>query len=553
MTAPRRSRETTPIGDHFEPPRPRTSRRSIETVVPDAADPDFLRVRESIRQRPSESPRERREERLRLHHRAAGNLRRHVLRALLRAVVLAVGDVAAFVVVRAFYRAVRDSGVLGDSFGGFVARHFPGGFLNGSQYAVALLLGLLLVGTYGAGDRRRNPALLLAGVAVATALPLWSELWQGNALLAIAQHLSATIVVWLGLCVGRTSIDRGVQKFFRRHPAPVRTLLIGSESVFPVKARPTLLDSDDSTLQIVGTLKGHPVNGVLGSIRDLGKVLEELQVDAVLLTERLSDDDFRYVAEVTSAAGCALLAIPQRFHLAGVWPRVVWMRGQPLVQLSTPSLQAGQLALKRAFDLVAASVGVVLISPLLVIVGIVVMLTSPGPIFFRQERVGAGGSRFRLWKFRTMHHGASDAVHRELVTKMLRGDEHSTAHVTPDGAKVYKLHGDTRVTAIGRFLRRTSLDELPQLINVIRGEMSLVGPRPPLPYEVAEYEGWELERLQVRPGITGLWQVSGRSNVSYRQMCELDLEYVRQWSFWLDVTILLRTLPVVLTNAGRAA
>jgi lipopolysaccharide/colanic/teichoic acid biosynthesis glycosyltransferase len=144
-----------------------------------------------------------------------------------------------------------------------------------------------------------------------------------------------------------------------------------------------------------------------------------------------------------------------------------------------------------------------------------------------------------------MRHGASDTAHRELIRR-LQADE------APDGP-VYKLVNDDRVTRVGRWLRRTSLDELPQLFNVLRGEMSLVGPRPPVPYEFEGYDHWQFDRLQVKPGMTGLWQVSGRSRVSFRQMCELDVEYVRRWSLWLDLQILLKTLPVVLFNSGRAA
>jgi len=193
------------------------------------------------------------------------------------------------------------------------------------------------------------------------------------------------------------------------------------------------------------------------------------------------------------------------------------------------------------------------LAPVMALVALAVALDSRGPVFFRQERIGVGGRRFRVWKFRTMHHGASDDTHRDLVTRMLAGDEEGTKHTAADGHDVFKLVNDPRVTRLGAFLRRTSLDELPQLINVLTGEMSLVGPRPPVPYEFEAYDHWQFDRLQVRPGITGLWQVSGRNLLSYRQMCELDVEYVRRWSVGLDLRILLRTIPVVLFNSGRAA
>jgi exopolysaccharide biosynthesis polyprenyl glycosylphosphotransferase len=253
------------------------------------------------------------------------------------------------------------------------------------------------------------------------------------------------------------------------------------------------------------------------------------------------------------SAGCQLLALPRGVDIPGVEPGITWRRGQPLVTLTAPTLKGWQLVVKRAVDLVGASVSLVIAAPLMGMVALAVKLDSPGPIFFRQERVGTGGRRFRVVKFRTMVHGASDAAHRELVTRMLTGDDAGTVSGDHGGRPVYKLIGDTRVTRLGQLLRRTSLDELPQLVNVLLGDMSLVGPRPPLPYEIEAYAHWQFDRLEVRPGITGLWQVSGRNLLTYRQMCELDIEYVRRWSLWLDLKILVKTIPVVLFNSGRAA
>jgi lipopolysaccharide/colanic/teichoic acid biosynthesis glycosyltransferase len=149
-----------------------------------------------------------------------------------------------------------------------------------------------------------------------------------------------------------------------------------------------------------------------------------------------------------------------------------------------------------------------------------------------------------------MTHNAPDTLHREYVTRLVGGDEESTRLLEPNGDAIFKLTGDPRITKVGQFLRRTSLDELPQFFNVLWGDMSLVGPRPPIPYEFEAYDHWQYDRMQVRPGMTGLWQVSGRNRLSYRQMCELDLDYVRRWSIWLDLRILARTIPVVLLMTG---
>ena len=156
------------------------------------------------------------------------------------------------------------------------------------------------------------------------------------------------------------------------------------------------------------------------------------------------------------------------------------------------------------------------------------------------------GRPFTMLKLRSMRDGCEQDSHRDYVTGLVNGEKESSH----DG--VYKLVNDRRVTRVGLWLRRTSLDELPQLLNVLRGEMSLVGPRPPLPYEVEQYDDRQMRRLTARPGLTGLWQVSGRNQLSYRSMVELDLEYIDQWSHWLDLTILMRTVPVVLKDTGQA-
>jgi lipopolysaccharide/colanic/teichoic acid biosynthesis glycosyltransferase len=191
----------------------------------------------------------------------------------------------------------------------------------------------------------------------------------------------------------------------------------------------------------------------------------------------------------------------------------------------------------------------ILSSPLFLFIAIAIKLDSRGPVFFAQERVGLGERRFRMLKFRSMYTGTSDVLHREHVTKQINGHQGNESK-GENGS--YKLVGDARVTRVGRWLRRISLDELPQLVNVLRGEMGLVGPRPALAYELELYEPWQMDRLAVRPGMTGLWQVSGRSRLSYCRMCELDVEYVRRCSLWLDLWILIRTPAVVIFNPGRA-
>jgi len=193
----------------------------------------------------------------------------------------------------------------------------------------------------------------------------------------------------------------------------------------------------------------------------------------------------------------------------------------------------------RALDLVATVALVLLLAPLLLLIALIVKLDSPGPVLFRQQRVGRDRRNFLVAKFRTMQHGADHHVHRDYMLALIES-----------GTPAPKLAGDARVTRFGAFLRRTSLDELPQLWNVLRGEMSLVGPRPPIPYEVDHYPPHWFERFRVKPGVTGLWQVSGRSEVSLEEMIELDVDYARRRSVLLNVWILLRTIPAVLSQRG---
>ena len=200
---------------------------------------------------------------------------------------------------------------------------------------------------------------------------------------------------------------------------------------------------------------------------------------------------------------------------------------------------------KRIFDAVVASVLVCLLSPIILIVWLLVRTTSPGGVIFRQVRIGRYGRPFVMFKFRTMHDGCPDDIHREYVRKLLTDERAPT-----DASGIYKLVADPRVTRVGRLLRRTSLDELPQLINVVRGDMSLVGPRPALPWEAELLTAAHLARFLAVPGVTGLWQTSGRNTLTMLDGLRLDLEYVRRQSFLLDLVILAKTVPAVLTARG---
>ena len=214
-------------------------------------------------------------------------------------------------------------------------------------------------------------------------------------------------------------------------------------------------------------------------------------------------------------------------------------RGRPVatpVAVARAEVGLARMA-KRAIDVSAVLLGLLLATLPMLGIALLIRLTSSGPVLFRQLRVGKGGRLFTSYKFRSMYAYAED-----------RRDE--VAHLNEKDGPIFKIRRDPRTTPLGRFLRRTSLDELPQLLNVLRGEMSLVGPRPALMTEVMDYDQLHLQRFSVKPGLTGLWQVSGRSDLPFEEMMRLDLEYIRRWSLWCDVTLILRTVPAVISGRG---
>jgi exopolysaccharide biosynthesis polyprenyl glycosylphosphotransferase len=220
----------------------------------------------------------------------------------------------------------------------------------------------------------------------------------------------------------------------------------------------------------------------------------------------------------------------------------------PDLQPQDNATKASRL-IKRTIDIFGSLTALILLSPLFIAIAVVIKLTSKGPILFKQKRVGQYGVRFTFLKFRSMYFQSSPKIHQDYVTQLISGKE--DCRQSEDNGGVYKIKDDPRITPVGRFLRKTSLDELPQFLNVLKGEMSLVGPRPPIPYEVAAYEIWHRRRfLEVKPGITGLWQVEGRSRIRFDEMVRLDLRYAKIWSPWLDIKILLRTPHAVLRGDG---
>jgi len=280
---------------------------------------------------------------------------------------------------------------------------------------------------------------------------------------------------------------------------------------------------------------------VIGSLGDLPELLQGDQVvDEVFFAvppERL--EALTDALETCESLGVDARVLVDLYRPAQAHPFVEELFGLPFYGFSPTLTRQGVLAAKRVLDIAGAAVLLAVLLPFLIGIGALIRLTSRGPVIFRQERSGFHGRRFEMYKLRTMIQGAEDL-------------QDQVAHLNEMAGPVFKITSDPRLTAVGRFLRRTSLDELPQLVNVVKGEMSLVGPRPLPVYEASRIKGAQRRRLAMRPGMTGLWQVSGRNSVDFDGWMQLDLLYVDRWSFGLDLRILLHTIPVVLRGEGAS-
>ncbi|MEZ4640556.1 MAG: sugar transferase [Caldilineaceae bacterium] len=324
-----------------------------------------------------------------------------------------------------------------------------------------------------------------------------------------------------------------------------RVVLVGAGDVGrmvmrTIAARPTL------GYQLIGFLDDNPTKGstdigrfkALGSVDNFARVRETYALDLVIVC--LPWQSHRTVARILSECeqeGIKAQVVPDIFLLTKNQMEVEEINGIPLISTREVSIAGWNLILKRGLDLVLGTLIALLTLPITLLIALAIRLDSPGPVLYSQVRVGRNGQLFRIYKFRSM-----------VVNAEARREE--VADLNEATGPLFKVRDDPRRTRTGRVLRRFSLDELPQLINVFRGEMSLVGPRPNLPEEVAQYEEWHRKRLSVSPGATGLWQISGRSDLTFDEMVLLDIYYTENWSVGLDLSILLTTIPKVLLGKG---
>ncbi|HVV30928.1 MAG TPA: sugar transferase [Mycobacteriales bacterium] len=441
---------------------------------------------------------------------------------------------------------------------GYLARFAAGGSPSDqSRYAVAtVVFPALFVGAIascrayeprflgaGSDEYRRvfDGALRLAALGAIAAVAFHVAPARGYFLVAFP----AAVVLVL---FGRYAARRILEAQRRRGRCMQRVVVLGRERSVAELVRTVRRDSH-AGFQIVGAcldtasprdaeqVEGVPIFGgpraVIGAIR-------ATNADTVAITA-FSDMDTTEVRRLgwqLEGSDVAMLVAPRITDVAGPRIHIRPVAGLPLLHVEQPELTGGRRLLKACIDRSVAAMMLIALLPLLCAIGLTVRFTSPGPAIFRQRRVGTAGTVFTLWKFRTMYANAEDRL-GDLNALNAHGD-----------GPLFKIVDDPRITPIGRWLRRFSLDELPQLVQVLTGKMSLVGPRPPLPSEVRRYENSVHRRLLVKPGLTGLWQISGRSDLSWNDTVRLDLHYVENWSLALDLTILFRTASAVLARRG---
>jgi len=353
---------------------------------------------------------------------------------------------------------------------------------------------------------------------------------------------------------------RGAQTFFRlRGVNLIPTLVVGRgpEAAFCIKEmreRPSLgyrvigaVDSGALSAGVPETYEGVPV---VSDLAGLPEAIRESAANEVIIADSHVDGDalFDVMMRCGRRRGVEFRIAPSLFNCLPSKTEVDQIGALPMIRLFREPLSDFARGTKRISDIIIASLTLALLSPFWLLIALLIKFDSKGPVFYAQERVGMDGRIFVVYKFRTMRVDSDSEIHREYQRKFIAG--HAEANVGDAKKPAYKLRDDPRITRIGRILRRLSLDEVPQLFNVLRGDMSVVGPRPPIPYEVEAYELRHRKRLDMKPGLTGLWQVSGRNRLPFEEMVKLDLFYIENWSLLFDLKIILRTVLVMLRGDG---
>ncbi len=352
-------------------------------------------------------------------------------------------------------------------------------------------------------------------------------------------------------------VVRGVQSFARRREVNlIPTLVVGRGAEAALCIR-EMRDRRELGYRVIGIIENGRLDEsvpeqfesvpIIGDLESLPDAIRETHANEVIITDPTVSGDalFDVMVRVGRLRGVEFRIAPSLFNCLPRKVEIDQIGALPMITLFRDPLSTPARILKRVSDIIIASAVLIVVAPFWLIIALLIKLDSRGPVLYCQERVGMDGRIFLCYKFRTMKAGADESVHRELYRKNIAGL--AEANVGDEKRPVYgKLREDPRVTRTGQRLRQMSLDELPQFLNILRGDMSVVGPRPPIPYEVESYTLWHRKRLDMKPGLTGLWQVSGRNRLPFDEMVKLDLFYIENWSLLLDLKIILRTLPVMM-------
>ena len=472
-----------------------------------------------------------------LRERRPRAVRRHTGRVATRFAVLLAGDVLALLlaqVVAATLTAETEFGRLA----------LPGTplILGGTRFVFFALLTLAGIFATGGHSRHRalnQPTRLFVAVGGVVLLNWAGGIARGFVSDLVLPMVATAGIVWLCLLLVRQLSEWFLREIWPRDRGAATAILVGEPKVGSRFEHAVAAPGGD--YRAAGYVSAEPANGdgFLGTIDNLSALIDQTDAEAVVVCADLPATRINALIEECLHSGCQILFPARAVRVYGLRPILVWHHDQPFFELGSPVLRARALISKRIVDVTVSALLLVLLAPALILIAIAIRLDSAGSPLFLQERAGLGGRRFRMLKFRTMRDGA------DLEKSQL-------AHLNQTGdVRLFKIKDDPRTTRLGRFLRRWSLDELPQLFNVLIGEMSLIGPRPFFEADFAEYEDHHFRRLDAKPGVTGLWQVSGRSEMlDFEDVIYLDRQYIEQWSFWLDVSILFRTIPAVLRRTG---
>jgi len=379
------------------------------------------------------------------------------------------------------------------------------------------------------------------GIMLVVAWIFLSRTYFFSRLIIIYAWVMAIVLVFIA-----RNIVRFIQRYLYRYNIGVRNLILVGNNEITYSIIKFLQNNRNYGYKVIGIVEAHdkPTSKdknyfkIIGSIENFDKITKNYQIDEMIITDpKISDETMLYLMQISEEKKITFRQTPNLFEVKTSNVDVSTLAGIPIVEFKKTPLDGWGKIIKRIADIVFSIIALTLLSPILLIVAIIIKITSPGSVLFKQKRINPDGE-FIFLKFRSMRDGA-EKEHNKLIKKH---------------GNMFKLTNDPRITPFGKFIRKTSIDELPQFWNVLKGDMSLVGPRPPMPEEVDKYNAWQKKRLVIKPGITGLWQITGRSlansDLTFEDWVRVDIYYIENWSLWLDIKIILKTIQVVIVGKG---